>query len=402
MPPRPPSYACNQPQSEDVKGGVIPDFDYVLVGGGLQNGLIALALRARQPAARIAMVERGDVPGGNHTWCFHAGDLHDPTWIDPLVVARWPGYDVAFPDVQRRLDESYACVSSPRLAEQVTRALDHDGSALLARTTALAVETERVRVCTPDGAVRELTARAVIDARGPDRARTGRTGWQKFLGRELRLDAPHGLERPMLMDACLPQGDGFRFMYLLPLAPDRVLVEDTAFSDGRGLDVAALRENIARYVAARGWTVAGVLREEAGVLPLPLDCDPPSPASPLVAGYGGGWFHPVTGYSFPIAARLAELVASRPPDQLFGEALEEHARAHERQVRFALRLNRMLFRWFPPEQRFRVLERFYRLPTPVIRRFYALELTALDRARIVIGRPPRGLSLRAAFARETP
>jgi len=71
--------------------------------------------------------------------------------------------------------------------------------------------------------------------------------------------------------------------------------------------------------------------------------------------------------------------------------------AARRQVRFALRLNRMVFRWFRGEQRYRVLERFYRLPAPVIRRFYALELTALDRARILFGRPPRGLSLRAAM-----
>ena len=65
--------------------------DYVLVGGGLQNGLVALAVAAHQPAARIAMIERGEAPGGNHTWCFHAGDLAPAmqAWIDPLVVARW-------------------------------------------------------------------------------------------------------------------------------------------------------------------------------------------------------------------------------------------------------------------------------------------------------------------------
>jgi len=379
---------------------VTPDFDYALAGGGLQNGLIALALRARQPSARIALIERGDAPGGNHTWCFHAGDLRDPTWIEPLVVVRWSGYDVAFPDVRRRVEEPYACVSSARLADQVTHALAADGSALLARTTALAVEPDRVRVRARDGTVRELTARAVIDARGPDRAVIGRSGWQKFLGQELRLSAPHDLERPMLMDARIPQRDGFRFMYVLPLAPDRVLVEDTAFSDGTHLDASASREDIASYVASRGWSVAEVVREETGILPLPLEYEPPSSEAPLVAGYGGGWFHPVTGYSFPIAARLAELVAGLAPERLFGEELALHARAQVRQARFALRLNRMLFRWFRPEHRYRVLERFYRLPAPVIRRFYALELTALDRARIVVGRPPRGLSLRAALGQE--
>jgi lycopene beta-cyclase len=51
-------------------------------------------------------------------------------------------------------------------------------------------------------------------------------------------------------------------------------------------------------------------------------------------------------------------------------------------------LNRMLFRAAPPEDRYRVLEHFYRLPEPLISRFYAGRLTRLDKLRIVSGRPP--------------
>ena len=239
----------------------------------------------------------------------------------------------------------------------------------------------------------------MIDARGPDRAEALGCGWQKFVGLELRLAAPHGLERPILMDATVTQRDGLRFFYVLPLAPDRVLVEDTYFSDSTHLDVSELRAQIAAYVAERGWSIAELVREETGVLPLPWTCEPPSATAPLVAGYAGGWFHPVTGYSFPIAVRLAELVASQPAAALFGDALARHAKAHARQLRFALRLNHMLFRWFEPDQRYRVLERFYRLPEASVRRFYALELTTLDRARLLVGRPPRGLSVRAALRR---
>lgn len=374
------------------------ELDYVLVGGGLQNGLIALALRAHRPSARIGVIERGASIGGNHTWCFHAGDL-DPErarWIDPLVVTRWPGYDVAFPAHSRRLESRYACVTSTRLAEVVTAA----GCELRLQTTAVEVGTDRVVVRDASGATDELRAKVVIDARGPDAGPPSACGWQKFVGQEVILDAPHGLDRPMLMDATVAQLDGFRFVYVLPLGVDRLLVEDTYFSDGAYLDVGALRERIAAYIAARGWTVARVEREEVGVLPLPWSGDAPTSASPLVAGYGGGWFHPVTGYSFPIASRLAELVATTEPERLFGPKLDGHARSHGRQVRFAQRLNRMLFHWFAPVDRYRVLERFYRLPEDTIRRFYALELTAMDRARILFGRPPRGLSVRGMLGME--
>lgn len=364
-------------------------WDYALVGGGLQNGLIALALRAHRPEAKVVMIERGEAPGGNHTWCFHAGDITPEiaAWLDPIVAVRWDGYDVAFPAYARTLDSAYACVTSTRLAEAVVKS----GITVMTETTAISVGADHVLVRALDGSVSEIKARMVIDARGPDRAEVHAGGWQKFLGQEIELSAPHGLARPMLMDATVEQRDGFRFMYVLPMSPTCVLVEDTSFSDGTFLDAAALREAIAEYVAQRGWT-GEVVREETGVLPLPGRCAPATAGAPLVAGYGGGWFHPVTGYSFPIVARLAQLIATRTD-------LAAHARAHARQLAFALRLNRMLFGWFAPDQRYRVLERFYKLPEATVRRFYALELTAMDRARILIGRPPRGLSLEKMLGR---
>jgi len=377
-------------------------FEYALVGGGLQNGLIALALRHARPTARIVMVERGPAVGGNHTWCFHSGDVDEriAPWIDPLVVTRWPGYDVAFPAHTRRLDSAYACVTSDRLAACVSRALAAPGSQLLVDTSALEVAPDHVVVRTRDGSSSRLEATVVIDARGPDAGPQSACGWQKFLGQELALAQPHGLERPMLMDATVPQLDGFRFVYVLPLAPDRLLVEDTYFSDAAHLDVGELRGRIQHYAAAHAWSIARVDREEVGVLPLPWRYQPPAVAAPLVAGYAGGWFHPVTGYSFPITARLAGVLAAREPSDVFGPALVSHALGHARQLAFALRLNRMLFGWFAPADRYHVLERFYRLPEPVIRRFYALATTPVDRARILIGRPPRGLSLRHMLRRE--
>lgn len=382
---------------------VITDVDFALVGGGLQNALIALAVRALRPDARIAMIERGEAPGGNHTWCFHAGDLGASvrTWIDPIVVATWPGYDVAFPALMRTLKSPYACVSSERVARQVTEALAAPGSALYANTTAVEVGAHHVTVRDAAGATRTIGALAVIDARGPDRSSDRDCGWQKFVGHEIELTAPHGLEQPMLMDATVPQLDGFRFFYVLPLSPTRLLVEDTYFSDRAYLDVAAVRAEITAYSVARGWRSAELVREEVGVLPLPWRTTPPVISEPLVAGYAGGWFHPVTGYSFPIAARVAATIASQPASALVSDALVALGDRHASQLSFASRLNHMLFRWFAPDQRYHVLERFYRqLPEPAIRRFYALELTALDRARILVGRPPRGMSWRAALGME--
>jgi len=48
----------------------------------------------------------------------------------------------------------------------------------------------------------------VLDCRGAVSSPHLRLGFQKFVGQELRLAAPHGLDAPVIMDAAVPQADG--------------------------------------------------------------------------------------------------------------------------------------------------------------------------------------------------
>jgi len=196
----------------------------------------------------------------------------------------------------------------------------------------------------------------------------------------------------LLKDATVPQTDGFRFFYVLPLSERRVLNEDTYFSDDAALDAEVLRSEIERYAVAKGFEIRSVLRQEQGVLPLPLRSFGGRADAPIAAGYAGGFFHPATGYSFPVALRLA-LALAGTDDGERAAGFERFLSEHRTQFRFAAFLNRLLFTAFRPETRWNALARFYRLPVGVIRRFYALETTLPDRARIVCGRPPRGLSI---------
>jgi lycopene beta-cyclase len=198
------------------------------------------------------------------------------------------------------------------------------------------------------------------------------------------------------MDAQIPQRDGFRFMYALPLERDRLLLEDTYFSDSPALDQAEIEREIMAYATALGCDVDRVARREVGCLPLPTRTprrDAFGADGPLVAGYQGGWFHPLTGYSFPVAVRLAHAIATAASERVRDEVWPELSRAHRAQFRFAALLNRLLFSAFAPEERWGAIERFYRLPSPTVRRFYALSLTRSDRLRLLCGRPPRGFSL---------
>jgi lycopene beta-cyclase len=101
-------------------------------------------------------------------------------------------------------------------------------------------------------------------------------------------------------------------------------------------------------------------------------------------------FHPVTGYSLPEAAALADDIATAP--ELTSSAIAERVRARVRrrwrEGGFLRTLNRMMFLAAEPAERYRVLQRFYRLPEPLIERFYAGRLNLADRMRILTGVPP--------------
>jgi len=376
-------------------------YDFVLVGGGLQSLLAVLALADARPGARVVVVERDRVLGGNHTWCLHAEDV--PPALDgvvaPAIAHRWDGYDVAFLEHARTLASPYAAATSASLAAAVRAVVAaRPGFELI--TGADAIEIAADHVVLRDG--RRFDAAHVVDARGPDQLAIdpAACGYQKFVGLELELARPHGLVRPILMDAALPQTDGFRFMYVLPLGARRVLVEDTYFSDSPELRRDELERGILTYAAARGLAVTEIVREEHGVLPLPLALPEPPAAwgtGPIVAGYQGGWFHPTTGYSFPVALRVAAFLAHEADRPDAAARWQRLVAEHRRQLGFALRLNRMLFDWFAPDRRHHVLARFYRFPEATVRRFYALRTTGGDRTRILLGRPPRGMSWRAVL-----
>jgi lycopene beta-cyclase len=363
-------------------------YDLILVGGGLANSLIALRLKARRPELRVLLLERGATLGAKHTWSFFSSDVSDEAleWLQPLVVHRWPGYVVRFPELRRRLATGYQSVSSERLHQVVKSEL---GKAVRLRSDVVRVEPGRVTLKSGE----TIRGTAVIEGRGPEPSPELVLAWQKFIGRTLRLEAPHGLTEPIVMDATVPQLDGYRFVYVLPFDEHRLLVEDTYYSDGPELERKALRARVDAYALSQGWRVAEVEQEEEGVLPIALGGDMNAfwaGAAVARSGLRAGLFHPTTGYSLPDAVKLAETVAAA--DDLSQEGLLALTRRHAVQTwrarGFYRLLNRMLFKACAPEERWRVLQRFYRLPEPLIERFYAGDSTAADAARVLIGKPP--------------
>lgn len=412
-----------------------PDYDYILVGGGLQAGLLALALEHHHPDARVLMVERAAKIAGNHTWSFHPGDVDDACrdWVKPLIEYQWDGYGVHLDRFDRRVGLAYASTSSEHFAQvvrgrfhakaqQAPKSVTKIAAAVAAgvdspRTTApwsdgaaaelpgddhrwrLLTETEIAevsanRVVTRDG--RSWHGRLVIDCRGPAASLpVSGCGYQKFFGFEVELSEDWQASEPVVMESVADQQDGFRFLYTLPFHSRRVLIEDTRFSDSPGLDRDECLAVVTRYLRDRGFDDFTILREESGVLPMPFSRQlQPGRQVPLAGGYAGGWFHAATGYSFPLAVAFAQAVAAGPIASA-ADRVQELAERHRVRAIYARFLNRLLFRLVAPRQRQQIFRRFYRvLSERSVERFYAHRFTAGDAFRIVVGMPPTLVGLR--------
>jgi lycopene beta-cyclase len=362
----------------------------IIAGGGLSGCLAALALARQRPEVPLLLIEAGNRFGGNHTWSFFDADLDGDArgLVDPLIGARWQGYDIRFPRRSRTLSTAYNSVTSERLDAAMRQALRPDQYRLQSPIEAVAPD----HVTLAGGET--ISARGVLDARGPGSFAGLDLGWQKFVGSEFRLERPHGLLRPIVMDATVDQADGYRFVYSLPFSDTHLLVEDTYYSLSPRLDAETLGRRIDAYVADHGWTPAEMVRREQGVLPVALGGSVAAlwnalPGVPKL-GLRGGFFHPTTGYSLPDAARTALLIARHrelSSPALYHLLRDEAARLW-RERRFYRRLNRMLFHAAAPTERYKVLEHFYRLDPALVARFYAGRLRTTDKLRILSGKPP--------------
>ena len=382
--------------------------DIAILGGGLAGGLIALALRRADPSLSVVLVEAGEVLGGNHRWSWFESDLSpDGAWLlAPFRTTRWDeGYAVLFPKHTRTLGSIYCSLASVDFDAALRRELAQ--STILTNRTVAEVDA---RGATLEGGER-IEARCVIDARGfiPSGAFEG--GWQVFMGRHMRTRKPHGLDRPIVMDARVKQHAAFRFLYTLPLSADELFIEDTYYQDTPDLDRSALSARLDRYCAAVGWK-GDPVGFETGVLPVVTggnlaqyqrEVRVPGVA---MAGARGMIAHPLTSYTLPFAVETALLVAANCelPGEQMAALLEDHARRVWQRTGFYRLLGSMLFGAAEPNRRYRVFERFYRLPEPLIERFYAGQSSRADKLRILTGKPPVpiGRAVRAIASHRPP
>jgi lycopene beta-cyclase len=368
------------------------NWDVILVGGGLVNSLLAWQLKKLKPWISFIVLEKAQTLGGKHTWSFHEKDVSAEAlqWLRPVLSASWPFYQVAFPKYERKIQSRYFSIRSKKFHDVLLKDLAEN-----VLFDAEVAETAEGAVVLKNG--KRMTAKVVIDGRGQEPVKPGTCAFQKFVGLEVQLIRPHGLQGPILMDATVEQKDGYRFLYCLPWSENRLLVEDTRYSTNPDIDSEEYRREVLNYCAKKNWQVGEVFDEESGCLPLPVTSSfqKEEKRGPLLVGMRGGLFHSTTGYSFPDAVRTVELLVNCHSENDWRCALENFSQKRKEEQRFFQILNRVMFGAVPPLKRYRFLQHFYQLPEPLMACFYSGQMGFWDKVRFFLRTPP--VSLGAAW-----
>ena len=355
----------------------------LIAGGGVAGSLAALAMARARPDVSILLVEEDEAFGGEHDLGFFESDIGgSDRWLaEPLIGKRWPGYYLAFPGRIRKVKAELASIAPGAIHKAVREMLRPDQYRLGARIVAV---RENELILQGGETIR---AHGAIDARGAANLSMLELGWAKSLAREYSVEQPHGLDRPLLVDAT-QETAAARFMRCWPLGEERLLIEDVQLSELPGLDAEEAGKRIDAYLVRRGWTKAKREREAISTLPLAIGGDFSSfwrvgGARVAKLGLRGGFFHPATGHSLPDALATATLMTQQ--QDFTGAALhdlfENFATTLWRKRDFYRAINKKLFETAPAE-RLGYFERLNSLDPGVMARFHGGRSTLLDRRRI--------------------
>ncbi|MEZ4767951.1 MAG: lycopene cyclase family protein [Caldilineales bacterium] len=280
-------------------------YDFVIAGGGLAG--LSLACRLARSTLRsrpILVIDHADRSQHDRTFSFWS---QEPDLFDSAVSHSWHKLRVAGRDGDRCLDlgaYSYhtmrggdfhrcACAILQRfgvveyLDAHIDRIEDGDRFA-----------TVRMGDQTISGT---WVFDSMLDAGSPVVTGNGCTRLNlTFVGWEIQTE--RDVFQPdvvTFMDFRTPQKDDLRFFYVLPFAPNRALVEYTAFTGGRlaGSEAnAALLTYLREAFALDSYQV---LAREGGCLPI---TDAPYPRRlgrrVMAIGVKGGLLKPTTGYAY--------------------------------------------------------------------------------------------------------
>jgi lycopene beta-cyclase len=373
------------------------DADLLILGGGCAGLSLALRLAERSgPCRRVMVIESRPDYANDRAWCFWRLGPHR---YEPLVKKTWSRLAVRSAEQTVDVDcarTPYQLLEAGAFYDYARESIASADSVRLHTGVSVLVPPRPVqggwRVETSAGG---LTALQVIDTRPPTSPRLGDAVlWQSFFGQELTCERPvFDPSRVGLMDFANDAPGAVAFTYVLPLAPDRALVETTVFDPypRAPAELALRHQRAVRRLC--GASSTRMTRHEAGILPMGIARHPGSLGpGHLRVGLMSGAARPATGYAFQRIQRWADTCAAALQQ---GKTPSGHA-ADPLLTRVMDRLFIDVMRTRPERAPELFTRLFDRTDTSRIVRFLSDRATLTDRLAVAASLPT-GLFLRQLF-----
>ncbi len=292
-----------------------PHYDAILAGGGAAGLSTAFHLCQALPGISLLIVDERARCRVDHSWCYWS---RSPSHLDQLAYRTWDRLAIVggtHTMVASLAPYRYHMLRTGDYCRFMHATLAGQPGVHFARASIDDIEDgpDKVTVHTDET---HYTAAWVFDSRHPTALNLQASSrhhylLQHFVGWEIATDEPvFDPCVPHLFDFRTPQQGAMRFLYVLPYAEDRGLVEYTVFSDSllpAGSYATALRAFLETVLGAQTYRI---LRAERGVIPM---TDRPflrrQGSRVLNIGTRGGRVKPSSGFAFERIQQDAAAIA---------------------------------------------------------------------------------------------
>lgn len=291
-------------------------YDYLILGAGLSGLMLAQALVSDPyfKDKRILLLDKSEKNTNDRTWCFWSENTQD--W-DAVISKKWERIAFKGENFSAEIpleSYSYNKIEGIDFYESVFGKL-RASKQLTFKTEAFQSLTETPEYVEVTTSAATYTAGKVFSSILPPERLKNQTNYpvlqQHFIGWEVRTQEPvFDPEVATFMDFTIPQRGNTRFIYVLPTAPNKALVEYTLFSEHL-LPDEEYEAAIEEYMEALGASQYELVSTEKGSIPMTAyPFEKHNSRRLLHIGTAGGWTRGSTGYTFTYTLkRTAELVA---------------------------------------------------------------------------------------------
>jgi len=282
----------------------IRHFDYIIIGNGLAGFQLAIALSKDSffKNKKIALIDKNPKTTNDKTWCYW--EKGNGKW-DHLITKSWKtaNFYSANETLELHLQSyTYKMLESIHFYNEARRILSKNENVYCLLEEVLNVEeTPKVTVTTKEAS---YTATHVFDSRITPNFQAQKNRYvtiaQHFKGWTIETDAPvFDIDSFTMMDYRVKHNNQTTFTYVLPITPQKALIEFTYFTPELVADDVYdvyLKKYISEVLKIETYKVTAI---EKGVIPM-TNFPFKNYSTPNITkiGTGGGWVKGSTGYSF--------------------------------------------------------------------------------------------------------